>query len=134
MIEPGEEKLYGQLAAKGWSDYPELEDLIESIGVVSANCAHTRAFLAQLDGKLIATGGLNLYGGVALLAGASTIPEARRKGAQRALLDYRMKYAAEQGYDMVMMCAAPGSNSQRNAERQGFRIAYTRVKWQLARA
>jgi hypothetical protein len=30
-----------------------------------------------------------------------------------------------------MMCAEPGSSSQRNAERQGFRIAYTRMKWQL---
>jgi hypothetical protein len=28
-----------------------------------------------------------------------------------------------------MMCAQPGSASQRNAERQGFRIAYTRIKW-----
>ena len=27
--------------------------------------------------------------------------------------------------------AAPGSASQRNAERQGFRIAYTRIKWML---
>jgi hypothetical protein len=32
-----------------------------------------------------------------------------------------------------MMCAAPGSASQRNAERNGFRIAYTRVKWQRKR-
>ena len=30
-----------------------------------------------------------------------------------------------------MMVAAPGSASQRNAERQGFRIAYTRTKWML---
>lgn len=29
-----------------------------------------------------------------------------------------------------MMVAQPGSGSQRNAERQGFRTAYTRVKWQ----
>ena len=28
-----------------------------------------------------------------------------------------------------MMCAQPGSASQRNAERHGFRIAYTRMKW-----
>jgi hypothetical protein len=27
----------------------------------------------------------------------------------------------------------PGGASQRNAERHGFRIAYTRIKWQLAR-
>jgi hypothetical protein len=30
-----------------------------------------------------------------------------------------------------MMGAQPGSASQRNAERHGFRIAYTRIKWQL---
>jgi hypothetical protein len=69
---------------------------------------------------------------VALLAGACTIPEARKQGAQLALLDYRLRYAAEQGCDLAMMCAQPGSASQRNAERHGFRIAYTRIKWQLA--
>ena len=30
-----------------------------------------------------------------------------------------------------MMGAPPGSGSQRNAERHGFRIAYTRIKWRL---
>jgi hypothetical protein len=30
------------------------------------------------------------------------------------------------------MGADPGSGSQRNAERQGFRIGYTRTKWKLA--
>jgi hypothetical protein len=30
-----------------------------------------------------------------------------------------------------MICALPGSASQRNAEREGFRIAYTRLKWGL---
>jgi hypothetical protein len=29
------------------------------------------------------------------------------------------------------MVAWPGTDSQRNAERKGFRIAYTRTKWQL---
>jgi hypothetical protein len=28
-----------------------------------------------------------------------------------------------------MMATEPGSPSQRNGERQGFRIAYTRMKW-----
>jgi hypothetical protein len=27
--------------------------------------------------------------------------------------------------------AEAGSNSQRNAERKGFRVAYTRMKWRL---
>ncbi|HEX2270310.1 MAG TPA: hypothetical protein VHH35_12270 [Pyrinomonadaceae bacterium] len=38
---------------------------------------------------------------------------------------------ASQGCTIGMMGALPGSGSQRNAERHGFRIAYTRTKWQL---
>jgi hypothetical protein len=30
-----------------------------------------------------------------------------------------------------MMGAEPGSSSQRNAQRQGFQIVYTRIKWRL---
>jgi hypothetical protein len=75
---------------------------------------------------------MSLCGGVALLAGASTIPEGRKQGAQLALLGSRLQYATEHGCNTAMMCALPGSSSQRNAERQGFRIAYTRVKWKKA--
>jgi hypothetical protein len=74
---------------------------------------------------------MSISEGVALMAGAATIPGARNQGAQRALLDCRLKCAAEQGCDIAMICAAPGSASQRNAEREGFRIAYTRIKWRL---
>ena len=72
---------------------------------------------------------MSIWEGVALMAGASTIPRGRRQGAQLALLDARLRHAAAKGCDLAMMCALPGSASQRNAERHGFRIAYTRVKW-----
>jgi hypothetical protein len=91
----------------------------------------TLSFLAELDGQPIATGMLSLFEGVALLGGASTIPEGRKQGAPAALLESRLRYAAERGNDIAMMCAHPGSASQRNAERNGFRIAYTRTKWRL---
>jgi hypothetical protein len=42
-----------------------------------------------------------------------------------------MRYAFDHGCDLAMMVAMPGSESQRNAERNGFRIAYTRTKWKL---
>jgi len=71
-------------------------------------------------------------GDVALLAGAATIPSARRQGAQLALLEERLRYAATHGCTVAMMVSLPGSGSQRNAERHGFRIAYTRVKWRQA--
>jgi GNAT superfamily N-acetyltransferase len=68
---------------------------------------------------------------VALFAGSATIPQMRRRGLQAALLRARMQFAADRGCDLAMMVAMAGSGSQRNAERQGFRIAYTRTKWQL---
>ena len=79
----------------------------------------------------MATGSVFLGEGVALLAGASTVPAGRRQGAQTALVAARLHYAAAQGCTLATMGAHPGSQSQRNAERHGFRVAYTRTKWQL---
>ena len=90
-------------------------------------------FLAELEGNASAAGALFVESGVALLAGAATVPEARGRGLQAALLQERLKYAFEHGCDLAMMVAEAGSGSQRNAERQGFRIAYTRMKWRLLR-
>ena len=129
IVKSGEEALWSRISADGWSDNPELREFLLDLGGVGAAADGTSNFCAELDGTPVATGALRCDGGVALFAGASTIPEARNQGAQRALLDARMSHAAQTGCDLAMMCAAPGSPSQRNAERQGFRIAYTRTKW-----
>ena len=126
-----EHELWAQTAARGWSEFTEFADQILELSRLSAKRPGASSFFAELEGKFIATGGMSICEGVVLLAGASTIPEGRRQGAQMALLDSRLRFAAEQGCDIAMMCAQPGSTSQRNAERNGFRIAYTRVKWRL---
>jgi hypothetical protein len=128
LIEKGEEEIYARTSAAGWAEFGVGGFLLE-IGRVSAGVEGLRMFLVELDGGPIAAGALNLSDGIALLAGASTIPDARKRGAQLALLDCRLRYAAANGADVAMMAALPGSGSQRNAERNGFRIAYTRIKW-----
>lgn len=130
-VEPSEVETYAAVAAEGWSEFAEVGPLVHELARVTASAAGTQAFFASLDGRAIGTGALAMHDGVALLAGASTIPSARNRGAQRALLDARLRWAAERGCDLAMMCAAPGSRSQRNAEREGFRVAYTRIKWGL---
>ncbi|HUR80150.1 MAG TPA: GNAT family N-acetyltransferase [Thermoanaerobaculia bacterium] len=125
----GEYDLWGATSAKGWSEYPELGDFMNDLGRVTAMSRDTYAFLAEIEGQPVATGALAMHDGVALLAGASTVPAERKRGAQRALLEARLQYAFENGCDLATMGAMPGSASQRNAERQGFRIAYTRIKW-----
>ncbi|HWS54314.1 MAG TPA: GNAT family N-acetyltransferase [Pyrinomonadaceae bacterium] len=133
VVGRGEHELWARTAAAGWGESAELADFMLGLAQVSAKRSDALSFLAELDGRPIATGALSICEGVALLAGASTIPDGRKQGAQLALLDARLRYASERGCDLAMMCAQPGSASQRNAERQGFRIAYTRVKWHMAR-
>jgi hypothetical protein len=132
LVSDDESALWAQTAAEGWSEYVELGEFMRGFAEVAAGAADVVRFVAELDGQAIAAGALCIHKGVALLAGAATIPQARQQGAQRALLEARLRHASESGCDLAMMCAAPGSASQRNAERQGFRIAYTRIKWGLA--
>jgi GNAT superfamily N-acetyltransferase len=128
-VEDAEHDLWARVGAEGWSHLPELTTFLEELATVNAARQNHIPFLAEIDGVAVAAGGLAIVDGVALLAGASTVPAARRQGAQRALLEARLHYATAHGCDIAMMGASPGSDSQRNAERQGFRIAYTRVKW-----
>jgi hypothetical protein len=131
LIRDGEQELWAETAVRGWSD-EVVADFMLDLMRGSARRAKALPFLAELNGQPVAAGALSITDGVALLAGASTIPEARKQGAQLALLGARLRYAVERGCDLAMMCAQPGSASQRNAERHGFRIAYTRTKWRLA--
>jgi len=121
---------WSKTTAEGWSDVADLSTLFSDIGKICSNNKGQFPFLAELDGQPIAAASMNIHGGVALMAGACTIPAARRQGAQLALLECRLVFAAAQGCDLAMMGAEPGSRSQHNAERNGFRIAYTRTKWQ----
>ena len=131
LASAGECELWAQTAASGWGESPELRQFILELSRVSVQGPHVLSFMAELEGRPIATGALIMCEGVALLAGASTVPDGRQQGAQLALLNARLSYAAGNGCDIAAMGARPGSASQRNAERQGFRIAYTRPKWQL---
>jgi GNAT superfamily N-acetyltransferase len=134
VIGPEEAHLWTETSASGWSEeHPELKDFILESGGIAAARQESVCFLAEIDGKPGAAGMLCLHEGVALFAGAATIPELRRRGLQGALLEQRMCYASEHNCDLAMMVAEAGSNSQRNAERKGFQVAYTRIKWRLSR-
>jgi len=129
---PDETELWSRISAKGWAhDHPELEEFLLQFGAMTADREQSVCFLGEVDGQPGAAGVLSMHEGVALFGGSSTVPELRRRGLQAALLEARMRYACEHGCDLAMMVAWIGSNSQRNAERKGFKIAYTRTKWLL---
>lgn len=131
---PDEGRLWAAISARGWThEHPELLDFLEETAVLAAAREHSVCFLAEVEGQPGAAGTLCIHDGVALFGGSSTVPEWRKRGLQTALIHGRMRFAAEHGCDLAMMVAEVGSSSQRNAERRGFRIAYTRTKWRLHR-
>jgi len=134
MIEPADHAAWIETSVRGWAADPMFAPLMRTIATGAAANRTMVHFMVERAGAPIATGSMALHEGVALLAGASTIPAGRGLGAQAMLLAARLGEARRRGCELAMMVANPGSSSQRNAERRGFRVAYTRTKWRLARA
>ncbi len=129
VADPSELEAWARASAAGWSEFPGLEAFMLDFGRVAAACEGALPFVALTDDGIVATALMTMHDGVAMLAGASTVPAARGQGAQSALLAARLGMAATLGCDVAAMGAQAGSGSQRNSERNGFRVAYTRIKW-----
>lgn len=129
-IVESENDLWAATAGAGWgAESAEVGEFMREFGAISTRAHGTVCFLATVGDEPVAAAAMAIHEGVALLAGAATRMEWRGRGAQSALLRARLRHALEAGCDVAMMGAAPGSASQRNAERQAFQVAYTRLKW-----
>jgi GNAT superfamily N-acetyltransferase len=64
---------------------------------------------------------------IAAFFGAATLPEFQGRGIQYAFTQARLKVAQAAGCDLAITLSNPGTTSQRNLERSGFRLAYTKV-------
>jgi hypothetical protein len=90
---------------------------------------NARPFVAIIGGKPVACGtGLIIpEHKVFALCGAGTLNSYRGRGLQTALLRARMKAAVEAGCEYAVVVTQGGTISQRNAERLGLRVAYSKV-------
>ena len=86
-------------------------------------------FAAVIEGKMVACGaGLVIpEHRVFAICGAGTLAEFRGRGLQTALLRSRLAAAAAAGCEYAVVVTQGGSASQRNCERLGFRVAYSKV-------
>jgi GNAT superfamily N-acetyltransferase len=88
-----------------------------------------RPFVATIDGRPVSCGtGLVIADHrVFALCGAGTLLAFRGRGLQTALLRARMQAAIDGGCEYAVVVAQGGTTSQRNAERLGFQVAYSKV-------
>jgi ribosomal protein S18 acetylase RimI-like enzyme len=86
-------------------------------------------FAASLDGKIAACGaGLVIpEHRMFAMCGAGTMAEYRGRGLQTALLQARLQAAAKAGAEYAAVVTQGGTISQRNCERLGFRVAYSKI-------
>lgn len=124
-----EAESYSLVVAKSFFENAEISP--EFLGVFTS-CFYAAGaffFTAEVDGVPAGGGMMSIHQGVASLGGTGTLPEYRNRGVQKALLLARLAVAVENGCDLAMVATQPGSGSQRNCERQGFQVVYTRTKF-----
>jgi GNAT superfamily N-acetyltransferase len=124
---PDQADLWIRTTAQGFSgqDAPPQADL--DILAPNFHSQDAVCFFAWVDSQPVGGGAMYLHKNVAELGGASTRPAYRRRGVQAALLHARLSAAREMGCDLALVMTEPGSESQRNIERAGFQVAYTRM-------
>lgn len=123
-------ELWAELEARGFKDGAVTD---EDMALARAIARRRDAvhLIGYVDGRPAGTGMLVTGDGAAMLNGDATLPAFRNKGVQSALLRTRLQLAVEAGCDLAVIEASPGGTSERNQQRAGFRVAYTRVTMEL---
>jgi ribosomal protein S18 acetylase RimI-like enzyme len=116
-----------QVVGRGFADGAEPMPKDIAVGLRVARQPGAMLFQARIDGAAAGGGTVVVSRDRAVLLGASTLPEYRRRGVQRALMLARLADAVERGAKLATIQAAPGVSTRTNAERLGFRLAYGRV-------
>jgi GNAT superfamily N-acetyltransferase len=98
---------------------PIMEDFRLASGMIRS--------LARIDREPAGAASLRVDAGIAQLCGATTLPRFRRRGVQRALLEARLALATAAGCVVAIITTSPGSQSQANAQKQGFALLYARA-------
>ena len=106
------------------------DEALPNAGVIIAPypfMTKARCWLAWHDGEPAGAATLAIHDGVAGLFGASTRCRIATAGCSMRSIAARLAAAVNAGCDLAVVDTEPGSDSQRNVERLGFRLGYTKV-------
>jgi len=123
-----EGELWSHTVGRGFFEADELTTEEMNVGRAIFAMPGSLCYLAATDtGEPAAAGVAALRSGLATLFADSTLARFRRQGLHRELIAARLNEAVAQGCDMATASTLPGSASQRNYERAGFEVVYTKV-------
>jgi GNAT superfamily N-acetyltransferase len=123
-----EKDLWSHTVGQGFFEQPELTEEEMNVGRAIFGMPGAVCYLALLEGGEAAAGAaLSVGNRLATLFADGTIPQLRRRGLHQELIAARLNEARAQGCDLAAASTVPGSASQRNYERLGFRVVYTKI-------
>jgi hypothetical protein len=125
---PGEEDLWSYTVGRGFFEQGELTTEEMDVGRAIFEMEGAVCYLAATEAGEPAAAAASAYrDGLATLFADSTIAGNRRSGLHRELITARLNEALARGCDLATASTLPGSGSQRNYERMGFQVVYTKV-------
>ena len=119
---------YSEIVADAFSEYVPISATLRRVIERFFRRPSGSCFLALAGDEIAAGGWVAADQQLAEFYGAATLASFRRRGAQSSLISARLTWAVEQGCDLAAATTQPGSSSQRNYERAGFRVVYTRSR------
>lgn len=127
VVDDADALMWAQQVVLGFAAPDEPTVAEDEFAEVLARVDGLTRLLAFVDGAPAATAELAARDGIGWLSADTTLPAYRGRGLQSALQRRRLHLAAEAGCSLAVTESRPGSGSQRNMERLGFHVAYTRV-------
>lgn len=125
---PDQAPLWAETMMRGFFPEGPIPDWHEFVMpmALAANCV---PLLAWADGKPVAaaSGLICSPSRLMMLGGTSTLPDYRARGIQTAAIGRRLNLALRRGCDLAVVVTRGGTISQRNAERIGFTLAYSKA-------
>lgn len=126
-------QLWTQTVSQGIIGTDEIPE--DDVNPIFARIAFMRpdvyCHIAYINGVPAGAGAIAIQDEVAVFFAVSTRTHFRRKGIQANLMKARLDLATEKGCELAMGLAIPGSTSERNLQRGGFKIAYTKMVFAL---
>lgn len=123
VVEDAEVKQWAQAVCQGFGCPEAKQQFIDY-----ASMQHITAFAGYIDGQLAGGGTIAVVDGICDLGVTSTLPTFRGHGLQKALIAARLEFATKHHATLATVTTAPGSISDLNIQKCGFRCAYTRIK------
>jgi GNAT superfamily N-acetyltransferase len=115
----------------GFKDDGRSVDVLQSLAESAVLRRDTILYFGKIDGQIAGCGAMALmetkHGLISHLYIDSTTPSFRGRGIQRALIRARINDARSLGYDFATIHCVPSIGTGRNAEKEGFGLAFTKT-------